>query len=149
MRKIYLDTNFLLDVLIKDRVGHEEAVLVISLLQRFHTEIVCSTQSLLDTYYIAGRKKIIKQEIDVLCSWLVHYTNVRPIGWFELREALMSAEKDIEDAAQIALAKTEHCDIFLTNDQKILKKEEDESLLFMSPAGFIEKLSNVHSSPLT
>ena len=149
MRKIYLDTNFLLDVLIKDRVGHEEALLVISLLQRFHTEIVCSTQSLLDTYYIAGRKKIIKQEIDVLCSWLVHYTNVRPIGWFELREALMSAEKDIEDAARIALAKTEHCEIFLTSDQKILKKEEDGSLLFMSPAGFIEKLSNVQSSPLS
>ena len=149
MRKIFFDTNFLLDVLIKDRVGHEEAVLVLSLLKKFHTEIVCSTQSLIDTYYIAGRKQIVKEEIDVLCSWLVYYANVRPIGWSELRDALISSAKDIEDAAQIALAKTEHCDIFLTNDQKILKKEEDESLLFMSPAGFIEKLSNVHSSPLT
>lgn len=146
MRKIYLDTNFLLDVLIESRPGYETAFQVLALLKRFHTEIVCSTQSLLDTYYVAGNNGILKEEIDVLTSWLVHYTNVRPIGWFELREALMSAEKDIEDAAQIALAKTEHCDIFLTNDQKILKKEEDESLLFMSPAGFIEKLSNVHST---
>lgn len=146
MRKIFFDTNFLLDVLIKDRVGHEEAVLVLSLLKKFHTEIVCSTQSLIDTYYIAGRKQIVKEEIDVLCSWLVYYANVRPIGWSELRDALISSAKDIEDAAQIALAKTEHCDIFLTNDQKILKKEEDESLLFMSPAGFIEKLSNVPST---
>ncbi|MBO4466133.1 MAG: PIN domain-containing protein [Bacteroidales bacterium] len=146
MRKIFFDTNFLLDVLIKDRVGHEEAVLVLSLLKKFHTEIVCSTQSLLDTYYIAGRKKIIKQEIDVLTSWLVHYANVRSIGWFELRDALMSAEKDIEDAAQIALAKTEHCEVFLTTDQRILNKEQEESLLFMSPAGFIEKISNVQST---
>ena len=146
MRKIFFDTNFLLDVLIKDRVGHEEAVLVLSLLKKFHTEIVCSTQSLIDTYYIAGRKQIVKEEIDVLCSWLVYYANVRPIGWSELRDALISSAKDIEDAVQIALAKTEHCDIFLTNDQKILKKEEDESLLFMSPAGFIEKLSNVPST---
>lgn len=146
MRKIFFDTNFLLDVLIKDRVGHEEAVLVLSLLKKFHTEIVCSTQSLIDTYYIAGRKQIVKEEIDVLCSWLVYYANVRPIGWSELRDALISSAKDIEDAAQIALAKTEHCDIFLTNDQKILKKEEDEYLLFMSPAGFIEKLSNVPST---
>ena len=101
---------------------------------------------MIDTYYIAGRKQIVKEEIDVLCSWLVYYANVRPIGWSELRDALISSAKDIEDAAQIALAKTEHCDIFLTNDQKILKKEEDESLLFMSPAGFIEKLSNVPST---
>ena len=149
MRKIYLDTNFLLDVLIKDRPGSDEAMLVLSLLKRFHIEIVCSTQSLLDIYFIAGRKKIIKEEIDVLCAWLVDYANVRPIGWFELRDALMSAEKDIEDAAQIALAKTEHCEIFLTSDQEVLKKEEDGSLLFMSPAGFIEKLSNVQSSPLS
>ena len=146
MRKIFFDTNFLLDVLIKDRVGHEEAVLVLSLLKKFHTEIVCSTQSLLDTYYIAGRKKIIKQEIDVLTSWLVNYANVRSIGWFELRDALMSAEKDIEDAAQISLAKTEHCEVFLTTDQRILNKEQEESLLFMSPAGFIEKLSNAQST---
>ena len=146
MRKIFFDTNFLLDVLIKDRVGHEEAVLVLSLLKKFHTEIVCSTQSLLDTYYIAGRKKIIKQEIDFLTSWLVHYANVRSIGWFELRDALMSEEKDIEDAAQIALAKTEHCEVFLTTDQRILNKEQEESLLFMSPAGFIEKLSNAQST---
>ena len=147
MRKIYFDTNFLLDILIDDRPGHEESVLVLSLLRKFHTEIVCSTQSLLDVYFIAGRKKIIKQEIDVLCSWLIHYANVRPIGWFEFRDALMSAEKDIEDAAQIALAKTEHCEIFLTDNQDILKKEEDESLLFMSPTGYIEKLSNLKSSP--
>ena len=141
MRKVYLDTNFLLDVLIKDRTGHEEAVLVLSSLTRSHLQIVCSTQTLLDVYFIAGRKKIVKQEIDVLCSWLVHYTNVRPIGWFEFREALMSAENDIEDAAQIALAQTEHCDIFLTNDRKILNKGEIESLLFISPASFIEKIS--------
>ena len=146
MRKIFFDTYFLLDVLIKDRVGHEEAVLVLSLLKKFHTEIVCSTQSLLDTYFIAGRKKIIKQEIDSLTSWLVHYANVRSIGWFELRDAMMSAEKDIEDAAQIALAKTEHCEVFLTTDQRILNKEQEESLLFMSPAGFIEKLSNAQST---
>ena len=142
MRKIYLDTNFLLDILIKDRPGSDEALLVLSLLKRFHIEIFCSTQSLLDIYFIAGRKKIIKQEIDVLCSWLVNYTNVRPIGWFEFKEALMSANPDIEDAAQIALAKTEHCDIFLTNDKRILDKERDDSLLFMSPAALIEKATN-------
>ena len=142
MRKIYLDTNFLLDILIKDRPGSDEALLVLSLLKRFHIEIFCSTQSLLDIYFIAGRKKIIKQEIDVLCSWLVNYTNVRPIGWFEFKDALMSANPDIEDAAQIALAKTEHCDIFLTNDKRILDKERDDSLLFMSPAAFIDKATN-------
>ena len=149
MRKIYLDTNFLLDVLIETRPGYETAFLVLALLKRFHTEIVCSTQSLLDTYYVAGKNGIIKEEIDVLCAWLVDYANVRPIGWLELRDALMSAEKDIEDAAQIALARTEHCEIFLTSDQKILKKAEDDTLLFMSPEGFIEKLSNVQSSPLS
>ncbi|MBO4611277.1 MAG: PIN domain-containing protein [Bacteroidales bacterium] len=142
MRRIYLDTNILLDILINTRPGHEMSLQVLALLKRSHIEIFCSTQSLFDTYYVAGNNGVIKQEIDVLCTWLVYYANVRPIGWMEFKEALMSAEPDIEDAAQISLAKTEHCDLFLTNDQRVLNKEHDAALIFMSPAAFIDKATN-------
>jgi len=137
--KIYLDTNILLDLLIKERTSSMYSLKVFSEIKEKRFEAVLSTQSIIDSYYTAYKNGLAKEEIDLVVEWMMNHINVRPIGYFDMLIAMKSDEKDLEDAAQIALAKREYCDIFLTSDNDILQRERDEFLIFMSPGELIEK----------
>ncbi|MBR0110092.1 MAG: PIN domain-containing protein [Bacteroidales bacterium] len=139
--KIFCDTNIILDILIKERPNSDVSLKVWEIVKSNLVEAVVSTQSIIDSYYSALKARILKQEIDLTAYWIMNHLNVRPIGFFEFQEALESGEKDVEDASQIALAKAERCDVFITSDAKILSKEESDSLRFMSPSDFVARMS--------
>ena len=139
--KIYLDTNILLDLLIKERTSSSYSLKVFSEIKEKRFEAVLSTQSIIDSYYTAYKNGISKKEIDLVVEWMMNHINVRPIGFFDMLKALKSNDKDLEDAAQIALAKSEYCDIFLTSDTDILSRERDDFMLFLSPKELMEKMT--------
>ena len=138
--KAYLDTNFLLDLIIEGRPSRNDSLMVFETLKYDQSEMVLSTQSIIDSYYVASKYEVIKEDIDKLFTWFLNHTNIRPIGWFEFKDAMRSWDIDIEDASQVALAKTERCDIFITSDSKLLNKESDEFLQFISPAEFVNRI---------
>ena len=141
--KAYLDTNVFLDLLVKDRPNSISSLIVFESIVHSGDEIFISTQSIIDSYYIADRQDVNKEEIDNWVAWLLSYANVTKIGWFEFQDALKSGERDIEDAAQVALAKAENCDVFITADAEILAREKDDFLLFISPKEFIRQSTEV------
>lgn len=139
--KIFCDTNVILDILIKDRPGSQYSLKMWETIRSNIVEAVVSTQSLIDSYYTALKSNILKQEIDLAVYWMMDHINVRPIGFFEMHEALLSGDKDVEDASQIELAKKEHCDVFVTSDLEILTRGESDYMLFLSPSEFIARMT--------
>lgn len=144
--KAYLDTNVFLDLLVKDRPNSIDSLIVFESIVHSGGEIFISTQSIIDSYYVAERQNVKKEEIDNWVVWLLSHANVSQIGWFEFQDALKSGERDIEDAAQIALAKAENCDVFITSDAEILAREKEDFLLFISPRKFISRCTEVTTS---
>ena len=144
--KAYLDTSVFLDLLVKDRPNSIDSLIVFESIVHSGGEIFISTQSIIDSYYVAERQNVKKEEIDNWVAWLLSHANVSQIGWFEFQDALKSGERDIEDAAQIALAKAENCDVFITSDAEILAREKEDFLLFISPREFISKCTEVTTS---
>ena len=141
--KAYLDSNIILDVLDENRLCHEDSGMIIEFAKDFSNilELVVSVQSMIDAYYIVQRQKTGTIQYRNFANWCVNHINVRPIGLGEYYEALDSDEKDIEDSSQIALAQTEHCEVFITSDKEILKRGKDNYLLYLSPSDFIARMS--------
>ena len=139
--KIFIDTNIILDIVIKERPGSAVSLKILEIVRERLAEAVVSTQSMIDAYYTAIKNNILKSEVDMVAYWMINHINVRPIGFFEVREAVLSGDKDIEDAAQIALAQTENCDVFITSDKEILKRGKDNYLIYMSPSEFITSMT--------
>ena len=137
--KVFLDTNILLDLLAPGRPCADISSTVVDGLFKNRHEIMVTTQSLVDIYYIAQRFGVTKLEIDVLTSWMLNHSNVRSINCFDLRLALEDINPDFEDNAQIVRAEDSNCDIFLTSDKKIIARGL-ESMLVLTPEQFVERM---------
>ena len=137
--KLFLDTNILLDALLKDRLCNEASLRVLDMGKSHVVELAVTTQSLIDVYYIALRLKVRRLEIDRLVGWLCGHVNVETIDAMELKDAL--GGDDPEDEAQYIHALSSGCDIFVTGDQELLKRHADYQIRIMSPAQFLESCS--------
>ena len=137
--RIFFDTNVLLDVLIPGRPSKIASDTVMQIIRRSRYELFVTTQSIIDMYYTAHRSHVDKVDIDKYIEWLLNYANVRPIESYCLRSALESGHNDFEDSAQLACAEDEECDVFLTSDEGIHRRDIT-SMLVMTPDQFIDRL---------
>ena len=135
--RIFLDTNVLLDFVQDGRPNNNAAKYLFQILRSSGQEPFITTQSILDMYFIASKTDRVKalRFIDYLLSIF----NVRPIESYCLRSALESGNHDFEDSAQLACAEDEECDVFLTSDEGILRRDIT-SMLVMTPGQFLDRL---------
>lgn len=138
--KVFLDTNILLDVLNDDRPCWKLSSLIMEEVKAHRIEAVVTTQSIVDSYYIAPKSGASKGVIDSFAQWLSDYVNVRPISVFDIQAAIRSGLPDFEDAAQVYCAEGENCDVFLTNDKRILQRNYGTSMLMLTPQQFVDKM---------
>lgn len=138
--KIFFDTNVILDILDTRRpsTGDSSIVLSESIARRF--EIVITTQSIIDAYYVAHRTGLVREDVDRSISWLSDHVNVRFISVFDIQSAIRSGQADFEDSAQFFCAEGEGCDVFLTNDKKLLGQNFGTSMLMLTPQQFVDKM---------
>ena len=115
-KKVYFDTNIVLDIIDSKRQNHTKAKKIWELLTINKSKIVISEDMLStifyinkdDTYTLNFFKLIIKR-------WFVV-----PFGKKVIENAIeLSLEKhlDLEDLLQCLCAKENACDIFITNDK--------------------------------
>ena len=137
--RIFLDTNVLLDFVQDGRPGNDTAKVLFQLLRNNDMEPYVTTQSIIDLVYIAAN--IDRGKTMRFVNYLLSVFNVRPIDCMDLRFALNSGHPDFEDSAQIVRALDEECDIFLTSDEGIIKRNV-APMLVMTPEQFIYRLKN-------
>lgn len=140
MVKVFIDTNILIDFFLPERKDYEIAAEVFTMILDGSFEAAISTQSILDTIYVCQKSKNADMvSMRSKMSSLTLRTNIGQIDSFEIRDALENQNPDIEDNAQISFAYDQVCDIFLTNDRKILSRKLPEPMIAMTPSDFVDR----------
>jgi predicted nucleic acid-binding protein len=138
--KVFLDTNILLDVLNESRPSWADSTTIIEKVKARLFEAVATTQSIVDSYYIAPKSGASRAVIDNFIFWLSDNVNIRPVTVFDVKEAIRSGHPDFEDAVQVACAEAEGCDVFVTGDRSLLSQDWNTSMLIITPEEFVNRM---------
>ena len=113
MKKVFVDTNILLDyILNRQNADNAEKLLILG--YEGNVNLYSSFLTFANIAYIACKKVNIYEMFNDLCS----YIKVLSMDSVQLHAALLNPVKDFEDMLQYQCAKAADCDIIITNNIK-------------------------------
>jgi predicted nucleic acid-binding protein len=120
--KILIDTNVVLDVLLKRQPYYTDAILISILLEKNIIEGYVSASAITDVYYIINKEfkdtaKSIGKIKDIL-----KIIGIASINEFNIYEAIDSGWDDFEDALQYVVGKEIEVDYIVTRNTKDYEK---------------------------
>lgn len=120
MKKIFLDTNIILDFLGEREGFYEASAKILTLADKKKIQVYTSPSSISNVFYVLARfenSKIALEKIrkfKLLCLMSVMDDEV-------VEKAIHSDFKDFEDAMQYFSALASNCDIIITRNEKDFK----------------------------
>ncbi|MBS4073551.1 MAG: PIN domain-containing protein [Algoriphagus sp.] len=133
MRKIFLDTNVILDLLAERHPSYDPIAKIVTLADRKELYLVTSQISFTTAEYVLSKFESKKsallklQKFSILCQ-------VADANQETIDKSLMSGFRDFEDAVQYFSALQANCDLFLTRNQKDFKQS---ALPILTPEEFL------------
>lgn len=117
--KAFLDTNVLLDLLMKSRLGHEAATAILQVVRSGDISACLTTQSVIDAAYIQTQRcKAPSPAFKEAVRLIAGIVELLPILPEDIEWANRCAIDDYEDAAQLSCAIRSGCDVIVTSDRK-------------------------------
>ena len=135
MKKIFLDTNIILDFLLKRESFFEESREIVALGYNHVCELYLSSLSFSNIAYIA-RKKYVGSALYECLSEVREFVEVSEVGQNIVDLAIALKAKDFEDAMQYFSAKEIGADCIVTRNVKDFEFAEIEVL---TPHEFLER----------
>lgn len=138
MKKLFIDTNIVLDLLAKREPFYESSAKVFSLADRKVIQLSVSSLTFANTNYVLSKLKSANEAKEILRKFklLVHIVSLsEKIVDLALND---SEFKDFEDGLQYYSAIESNQDIIITRNQKDFKSS---LLSIMSPEEFLSSLS--------
>ena len=138
MRKIFLDTNVLLD-LIERRSGLEMAEKIVEYVSKSSAErLYVSALTMANAAYVIRRRTA--QEVKICLSECMGFCNVLPMNDMQLYEVVRNGTApDFEDNLQIMCAEYGGCDLIITDNVSHFRGHTDIPVL--SPEEFVGRCS--------
>ena len=115
--RILLDTNIILDVLLKREPFFTNAQKILSAAEYDEIDECVSASAITDIYYIANRSLKDKTATGNLIKNLLTVVNVLPVTVAEIENALDLPWSDFEDAVQYSVALFNDIDGIITRDK--------------------------------
>ena len=138
MKRVFLDTNILIDILERREPYFLLSANILDLGYRGRVQLFATSLSFINTIYVS-RKTIGKDAALDKIRILRKTIEISPISAKEFDVALASGSKDIEDALQYASAKAAKCECIVTRNKKDFLQSED--LPICTPEEFFDFLS--------
>lgn len=141
--RAFLDTNVLLDVLCTPKRPSAEASETI--FQAIRTGIFegfITTQSLVDAAYILSRLsgRFDREAFGQCVLSMTNYLNINAINVFDIRNAIIRSDGDLEDDAQFAHAEDLGCDAIITSDRTFRQRKDGSGPQLFTPESFVARL---------
>ena len=133
MMKIFLDTNVVLDFILKREGFAEEAAIIFDLGERKKIELSLSSLSVNNIDYIVSKVESKKKSREIIIK-LMSLVDVLSVGKSTIEKAVMSEFKDFEDAIQNYCAKESELNNIITRNLKDYKKS---NLSVQTPKEFL------------
>ena len=129
MSKIFFDANILLDILLPNRPNHVKAMSAYGIICQKYKTLVTSENILTTIEYIASKNgtscEILWEFFDALQEnfELYGFADILDNSLMIYKEACFNKEKiDFEDLLQLQCAIKNGCDVFITEDKGIHKR---------------------------
>lgn len=124
MKKVFVDTNILVDLIADRRPFSKFAIQIFSKAEERRVKLYTSSHSIATTHYLL-KKYIDEKELRNVLHSLLDYLNIVAIDLDVLKKGLKSKHKDFEDALQIISANSiEKLDCIVTRNTKDFKDSE-------------------------
>ena len=136
--KLLIDTNVLLDVLLKREPFYEAAADVLNLTQRDDVREYISASAVTDIYYIAHRQLKDKAAVKELLKRLLMVVSVAAVSEREIASALDLTWSDFEDSVQYSVALLNEMDGLVTRNPT---DYVDADIAIWEPKQILQKLS--------
>ena len=114
--KLLIDTNVVLDVLLRREPFSETAAEVLNLTQRDDVREYVSASAITDIYYIANKQLKDRAAVRDLLERLLKIVSVAAVSEQEIRNALNLTWADFEDSVQYSVALLNEMDGIVTRN---------------------------------
>ena len=142
MKKIFVDTNILLDLLFQRRGFFLDAKRLFNYSKSRNIDIFISAISINTIYYLL-QKKFTKEHSKHLLEYIYDITDILPFDENIIFLAHQSSFKDLEDAFQYFTAKEHHIPLLITRN---IKDFAVDDLSVLSPQQFLEIMAKWFST---
>ena len=141
--RAFLDTNILVDVLsATPRPSTEASQLIFEAVRSGIFEGFITTQSILDAAYILSRLSAPydRDRLGRSILQISNYLNIESIHIFDIQDAILHAQGDLEDDSLFARADALGCDAVITSDRGFRNREDGSGPEFFTPEDFVSRL---------
>ena len=138
MKRIFFDTNVILDQLDITRKGHSTMVRLEQQMSETSIQPLCAWHSLSIIEYVA-RKAFTKEDLHQVLLGIVENFTIPQTGSAQAKDTFNYFHNDFEDALQIASAVEGEADCIITNDRSGFTKSP---IPVISPEECVRQLSN-------
>ena len=114
--KLLIDTNVVLDVLLRREPFFRTAAEVLNLTQRDDVREYVSASAITDIYYIANKQMKDRDAVRDLLKRLLMIVSVAAVSEWEIQNALNLAWGDFEDSVQYSVALLNEMDGIVTRN---------------------------------
>jgi len=139
MKKIFIDTNVLIDLIDKRVPYYNDVAIISTLAEQLQLRIAASSLSFVNTYYVLSKKLDNKLVINSLMKYRL-ICEVSNIDKIIIDKSLISNFNDFEDAVQHYSALYDKCDILITRNKKDFKNSE---IPVMTPSEFLVSINKL------
>jgi predicted nucleic acid-binding protein len=138
MKKVFADTNILVDLLADRQPYSKYATTLFGMAERSEIKIFTSSHSIATAHYIL-KKYIDEASLRKLLFSLSDLVTIIGVDATLIRKSLLSGHKDFEDAIQIFAAESvEELNLIVTRNQKDFK---NSAIIALSPDEAVKLLS--------
>jgi predicted nucleic acid-binding protein len=124
MKKIFVDTNILVDLIADRRPFSKFAIQIFSKAEEKKIKLYTSSHTIATTHYLL-KKYLDEKDLREILINILDYLNIVAIDLDVLKKGLKSKHKDFEDALQIISAYSiEKIDCIVTRNIKDFKESE-------------------------
>jgi predicted nucleic acid-binding protein len=124
MKKIFLDTNVLIDLIADRKPFSKSAIQIFDAAERKQVALFTSSHSIATAYYVL-KKYVDDRKLREILLGLFDFLTVLPVDADVLKKGLRSKYKDFEDSIQIFCStKIEQMDCIVTRNIKDFKGSE-------------------------
>lgn len=114
--KLLIDTNVVLDILLRREPFYKDAAEVLNLSQREDVQEYVSASAITDIYYIANRQIKDRGAVRELLKRLLTVVSVAAVSEREIKNALSLEWGDFEDSVQYSVALLSEMDAIVTRN---------------------------------
>ena len=137
--KLLIDTNVVLDVLLRREPFFRTAAEVLSLTQRDEVREYVSASAITDIYYIANKQMKDRDAVRDLLKRLLMIVSVAAVSEWEIQKALNLAWGDFEDSVQYSVALLNEMDGIVTRNPS---DYQDANIRIWLPEQALELFAN-------